>query len=579
MLVPSLAASAAFGASLAAAARVHHAPAGAAGKKVSAARAPDAAEPYTLTLHLSSPRVAELDERVTGLASDAGGAWLSADDVKSYLAPASNHTAAVTQWLAAHNVSDARWSPLGDRVSFTSTHADVASKFQAPLALYSLARNVQAWRSDAYTVPDELEDVVESITPLTSFLVPAPRHRIVHRYTDADVTRAVASASKHAQGCSDTFVTLDCIREHYGSAGFTPVPGKNNETDILIIGYGEDEEFSPTDLAAYLKKFRPDQAGYHVSTQTFDTDSATTSDNAGSETMLDLEMAVGIAAPLKVEFLLSGFTGDDMFLKPLENILDADAAAKPKPGVISVSYGPAEADMTKDDARRWYKTALALAAQGTTVVFASGDAGVDQTNENCAKGGIKPPWPTTSSILVVGSTTGTSPEHATNPLTDNQNNIAVWSGAGWSNLNKAPAWQRNISSAYLDALPHNVTKYVNTTGRGITDVSAFGEAIAVVVSNTTQTVAGTSASAPIWAAHLALVNSALRQKGKKNVGFVHPRLYQAGQAQGAVTDIVHGTTCGCPDINLCFPSQKGWDPATGLGVPNFKGMLAFWGAA
>lgn len=566
-----LAAAAALGAGVAQAAHVHHAPASAAAHRLASASRSNTDDPsYELTFHLASPGLDQLNDDVHAIARNTSqhAQWLTHEQIQQRLAPHQNHTRAVKSWLQKHNVTDAHWSPHGDRVTFNATHSLVASTFKAPLTEYQVGSS-RAFRAQSYTVPDDLPGV-ESITPLTSFLVPKPRHRVHKRYSHAQAAEALTSAQKHPQGCSDTFVTIDCLRQHYGSKNFKPV-AKSNQTDLLIIGFGQDERLSHSDLNTFLKQFRSDQANATIQTQTYQADSATGS-NSGSETMLDVEMAVGLIAPLNVEFLLSGFQGDDQFLKPLQQVLDSPN----KPGVISVSYGPAESALTEDDAQRWHKTALALAAQGVTVVFASGDAGVDQDNKSCKKG-LNPPWPTTDTILVVGGTTGTNPEHAMNPLTDPEQNVAVWSGAGWSNLNKAPSWQQNITKAYISHLPSNMTHYTNQTARAITDVSAQGEAIVTVINNTTQTVAGTSASAPIFASHLALVNSALRQKGQKNVGFIHPRLYEANGG-GAVRDITHGETCGCPDVEVCFSSGAGWDPATGLGVPDFQGMLKFFGA-
>lgn len=53
---------------------------------------------------------------------------------------------------------------------------------------------------------------------------------------------------------------------------------------------------------------------------------------------------------------------------------------------------------------------------------------------------------------------------------------------------------------------------------------------------------GTSASAPVFAGLLSLANSARRQAGKGNVGFVHPLLYKN---PSAFNDIVQGQNTGC----------------------------------
>jgi tripeptidyl-peptidase-1 len=53
--------------------------------------------------------------------------------------------------------------------------------------------------------------------------------------------------------------------------------------------------------------------------------------------------------------------------------------------------------------------------------------------------------------------------------------------------------------------------------------------------------------------------------GKSSVGFINPVLYAN---PWALNDITNGTNLGCDTDG--FPAVKGWDPATGLGSPNYS---------
>ena len=79
------------------------------------------------------------------------------------------------------------------------------------------------------------------------------------------------------------------------------------------------------------------------------------------------------------------------------------------------------------------------------------------------------------------------------------------------------------------------------------------------------TVGGTSCSSPQWAGIAAMAN----QMAGHDLGFLNPALY-ANPA--ALTDITEG-------INGAHQTQgykagKGWDPCTGLGVPNGEAIAA-----
>ena len=62
-------------------------------------------------------------------------------------------------------------------------------------------------------------------------------------------------------------------------------------------------------------------------------------------------------------------------------------------------------------------------------------------------------------------------------------------------------------------------------GHAVPDVSAMGEFFQVVVGGSIESVGGTSASSPTFAAIVALLNDERIAAGKPTLGFLNPLLY------------------------------------------------------
>ncbi len=142
---------------------------------------------------------------------------------------------------------------------------------------------------------------------------------------------------------------------------------------------------------------------------------------------------------------------------------------------------------------------------------------------------------------------------------------APFSSGGFSNVFKRPAYQDDAVAAYLKQLGNTNQGLFNTEGRAFPDVSAQGVNFVVDVAGQGQGVSGTSASSPVFASVIALLNDELLNQGKAPLGFLNPLLYSQGAA--ALNDITKGSNPGCGTDG--FPALTGWDPVTGLGTPDF----------
>ena len=106
-----------------------------------------------------------------------------------------------------------------------------------------------------------------------------------------------------------------------------------------------------------------------------------------------------------------------------------------------------------------------------------------------------------------------------------------------------------------------------TNARGYPDISALAHNYPIVLAGTTFFASGTSASAPVVAAMISLINSVRTKNGKPLLGFINPFLYTFSSY--FINDITIGENYCTASSTCClhgFQATTGWDPVTGLGT-------------
>jgi kumamolisin len=102
------------------------------------------------------------------------------------------------------------------------------------------------------------------------------------------------------------------------------------------------------------------------------------------------------------------------------------------------------------------------------------------------------------------------------------------------------------------------------------DVSAVADpftGVRIVFDGHPRIGAGTSQSAPIWAAMTVLMNQYLRANGGAPLGDLHPLLYRV--AAGANLPGFRDVSLGANAVDVSVP---GYDLVTGLGSPNVANL-------
>ena len=171
----------------------------------------------------------------------------------------------------------------------------------------------------------------------------------------------------------------------------------------------------------------------------------------------------------------------------------------------------------------------------------------------------------------------------------------ITTGGGFSTYFATPSWQTNATSHYFDTLDDSKkpTSGYNAKGRGYPDISFIGVNYQVVIQDSFYSLYGTSASSPVFAAMISLLNAKRYLKNEGSLGFLNPTLYSYGyngsnyqntsNAFGGsypFTDITDGhNKCTVEEYEqyICcdsgFYATDEWDPTTGMGSITYGKLL------
>jgi subtilase family serine protease len=309
---------------------------------------------------------------------------------------------------------------------------------------------------------------------------------------------------------------------------------------------------------------------------------------AFGEEVLDVEMVHALVPGATLVILLLPSTSLDNTKNALSAAVASLRLGSTEGGVMSISAAGqigGEHCVSRAQARSVNAALQTAANRHVTVVAASGDIGA--VAEPCdvyaalAGGGTFTPVKEVNLLasdpLVLGAGgTSLTASHATGAWQGE----TAWglpygvprsafqaSGGGFSDLFPRPDYQNGVSG-------------IGAT-RGVPDVSADANGhtgMALILSDDGGTMirnsGGTSASAPIWAAVIALAD----QYAGRHLGFVNPAIYRIARSRyyhQAFRDATSGnnTVQFPPKTIIGYPAEPGWDPVTGWGSPDAQVLI------
>ncbi|KAF4626818.1 hypothetical protein G7Y89_g11340 [Cudoniella acicularis] len=531
---------------------------------------------FKLRIHLKNQNIAAFHQKVFDVSTPNHvlyGRHLSRSEVNKILAPSPKGFVLVQEWLESHNLAQ-KSSVQNDWIVLEGTIGDAEKLLQTQYELFENTETGKVTaRTLAYNIPASLHDYIDIIAPTTKFSTPSPHmSTIVKDYPAFDTKISASSPSDIHDGLDvvacNTTITPNCIKALYKFKHFRG--SRRNGNEIALAGFLE-EYAQHDDLATFLATYAPEANGSDFKTELINGGknlqvSVNGTQNTG-EANLDIQYGLALAYPTPTTYYSTGGrppenTPYEVDNEPYLEFLTYLLALDKIPQVISISYGDTEWTVPEKYAHTVCNLFAQVAARGVSVFISSGDSGSGSNCSSIDPGKLQytPDFPSTCPFVTsVGATFHVVPE------------VAVpFSGGGFSNYFPRPEYQDGVVDEYLsEHADPAFTKYYNTTGRAYPDISAQGVRFHLIVTGQDGQESGTSASAPTYAAVVALLNSDRISNGLPPFGFLNPWLYSRG-ADGH-TDIVGGKGSGCRQVNGSgFAAVSGWDPVTGFGTPNFK---------
>lgn len=515
------------------------------------------------------------------------GKYLDRDEVDNLFKPSDQAKDKVRSWLRGAGVSTRDINMDNHHVSF-STSTRNANKLLNTTFLTYANDDVRRVRTTHYYIPESMNEHIHLISPTTYFGGSTKIETPPQSYE-----RSVSSASEVAESCQ-RFWTPTCLRDVYNVNDYTADP---NSGSRIAWGAYFNGSASYSDVEKY-------EDLYGIPARNFSVELINGGINNQDPTntrshLVDLD-ALNIIALTNGQLPMTQYSvgGLPPYIPNADGPTPADDDNEPYlalyqymlsktnaelPQVITNSNSDDEQTVPRKYAERVCDSIGMLGLRGISVIQTMGGVGPGTaclSNDGKNQPQFTPQFPASCPYI-----TGVGETNQTNPL-------ITWniSSGGFSFYFDRPWYQEEAVETYFNNHISNETlayyePFINQRGRASPDLSLQGYSpdnqglfnVAPIAPS-----GGTRGNAA-WAGLIGLLNDARFRAGLPSMGFLNPWLYKYGVR--GLTDIILGGSIGCvgsniqrhrviPGANLIpyvgWNATEGWDPATGLGFPDFQ---------
>ncbi|WP_260741208.1 Ig-like domain repeat protein [Tunturiibacter lichenicola] len=312
--------------------------------------------------------------------------WLTPDSFGAAFGPSDRDLSAVTAWLSGHGFSNLQVNAGHTLIEFNGTAGMVRSAFRVGMHRYAIQGEEHFANDSDPQIPDALAPVVAGIASLNNFPRKASSHRVGNFRHDVATNRTtplseqlsgkalpgftIDNGSVAAYGVTPyDFATIYNVLPLWNAS--TPIDGAGQT--IAIVG---QTDINPADFVNFRKLFSLPLGNTATPTGTEYLNLIYNGPNPGvtgdeGEADIDTQWSAAVAKRATIDYVVSEGTevtqGTD-----LSAIYIVNNNLAP---VVSYSYGECELFLGTSG-NSFYKTLWQqAAAQGITVVLASGDSG------------------------------------------------------------------------------------------------------------------------------------------------------------------------------------------------------------
>jgi tripeptidyl-peptidase-1 len=492
---------------------------------------------YQLRIALHPKNSSELERRLLEISTPGNPAfrkYLNKDQITELVGRSKAEIDRITAFFQSQNVKIEGVHPHRDWLFVSATKDQIEKVFECELGSFANSRTgaSKVGVKGGYSIPSEISDLVNFVAGMNSFSF---------GHWDAISSGDIAiPAAVTPQTLYDNY-QIPQIGSHGSKLG-----------SQAVVEFGRMANFNDEDLQTFFKDLQPTLKG--------ETCGVAYGKNDGTgrpsvEANLDVQYIMA-AAPFvnTTDYKITGSAGiEDEFL---DYTILVNGQNQP-PLVHSISYGEYGGSYDNVTDQQFSYELQKMGIAGVSVLLASGDNGV-----GCNKDGTSQEfdYPSSPYITMVGATYIDS--------ASKKEVGATLSSGGFSKDFMQPSWQTAAVEGYFQSGAKMPTEDFYKPGRAYPDIAAYGQNVQVVASGKTQSVSGTSCSAPIFAGVVSMINHELMSVGQPPLGFLNPWLYANPQM---FTDV----TSGSNPYQKCqgFEAAVGWDPVTGLGTPIYPKML------
>ncbi|KAL1975297.1 hypothetical protein VTN31DRAFT_3689 [Thermomyces dupontii] len=539
-------------------------------------------------LGLQQENLKELEQLALNVATPGHELYrkhLKRDEIKSLLRPSAAVSEKILSWLRNEGVPDDRIQDDGSWVKFTVPVSTAEKLLNTEFYVFRNEKTgSELIRTLEYSVPKDIHSSIKLIQPTTRFSNISPH---LKRVVPLERPGEMKINCCGEETCEE-LIRPDCLKDLYKIGDY--VADNDARNKIGISGY-LDQYARYADFQTFLERHAPDRLDANFTVVLINggkNEQNSTLDS--TEAALDIDYAVTLSYRTPAVYYSTGGRAPNVpdesqpdpenstnepYLEQLLYLLDLPDEELPT--VLTTSYGENEQTLPESYTSTTCNLFWLLGLRGVSVIFSSGDYGtgiVCKANDGSERVKFDPMFPASCPYVTsVGGTTGIETERA-----------VEYSSGGFSDRFVRPSYQDEAVASYLSKLGDKWKGLYNEGGRAFPDVAAQAENFQIYDQGYFASVSGTSASAPVFAAIIALVNSALLKEGKPPLGFLNPWLYSL-KGRG-FTDIVNGRSYGCPGVEIPWTGQagayvedagwdtaEGWDPVTGLGTPLFDELV------